>query len=291
MLTVMTPTYNRAHTLADCYRSLCAQTDQRFTWMIIDDGSSDHTKEAVQKWIDEKIISIIYLEKENGGKGSALNMGIDHLSTPYAACLDSDDTFYPDTVELVLKELETVKDDQKCCGVLAIRTNPDGTVMGGKEIPKDWKRVRAADIFMKLEFTGELICFYKSDILKQFRFPSFEGEKFFSPAWMQYEVSRNHYFKPSHSRLCCCDYLAEGLTRNIRRVCVQNPRCYESVKKQSFEFADTTKLIIKHGIMYDCACILSKNKKWLKDAPKKGWALLLMPMAWIAYLRMFRKYK
>ena len=47
ILTVFTPAYNRAHTLHRCYESLCRQKCKQFKWLIIDDGSSDNTKELV----------------------------------------------------------------------------------------------------------------------------------------------------------------------------------------------------------------------------------------------------
>ena len=48
ILTVFTPAYNRAHTLHRCYESLCRQKCKQFKWLIIDDGSSDNTKELVE---------------------------------------------------------------------------------------------------------------------------------------------------------------------------------------------------------------------------------------------------
>ena len=49
-LTVFTPTYNRAHTLGRTYESLCKQKCKEFIWLIVDDGSTDQTKELVRKW-------------------------------------------------------------------------------------------------------------------------------------------------------------------------------------------------------------------------------------------------
>ena len=65
-LTVFTPTYNRAHTLARTYKSLCNQTCNDFEWLVIDDGSVDNTEELVKGWIVEGRISIRYIKKENG---------------------------------------------------------------------------------------------------------------------------------------------------------------------------------------------------------------------------------
>ena len=62
-LTVFTPTFNRAYTLHKCYESLKRQSSKDFVWLIIDDGSSDNTKEIVYKWINENEIEIIMAER------------------------------------------------------------------------------------------------------------------------------------------------------------------------------------------------------------------------------------
>ena len=63
-ITVFTPTYNRAHLLHSCYESLLRQTESRFKWLVIDDGSTDNTGDLVRKWINEKKIEIEYYYKE-----------------------------------------------------------------------------------------------------------------------------------------------------------------------------------------------------------------------------------
>ena len=59
-LTIFTPTYNRAYILPKLYDSLCKQTCNDFEWLVVDDGSTDHTKELVEGWINEKKILIRY---------------------------------------------------------------------------------------------------------------------------------------------------------------------------------------------------------------------------------------
>lgn len=290
MLTIMTPSYNRAHTLSEVYASLCAQTDQRFLWMVIDDGSSDGTQELVEGWVRDGVIPIEYYKKPNGGKGSALNVGIDHLKTELAACVDSDDPLFPDAVKTVLAQYAQIREEPQCCGILAYRSSRDGTPMGGRPIPEGWNTVTAADIFMRINSGGEIICFYKTACLKRFRFPEYPQENFFSPAWMQYQVSRDHYFAPCREALCLCEYRADGLTRDVRRVCAQNPHCYRDVKRLAFEFAQTVPQIVKHGVLYDTACILCRDRAWLKQAPRKGWALLLYPAAHLVYGMRFARY-
>lgn len=290
ILTIITPSYNRAHTLPNVYDSLKNQTSKYFVWLVVDDGSSDNTEELVNGFIEEAVIDIEYLKKPNGGKGSALNLGLDNLHTELVTCLDSDDLLYKTAVEDVIHHYERIKNDNQCCGIIAFRSNPDGTPMGGKKIPSDWKKATAADIFLSLRSKGEVICFYKKAVIEKLRFPTFPGENFFSPAWMQYEATRNYYFSPSNSVLCICEYLEDGLTKNVRSICAKNPNCYRCVKKQSFELSKTIKTKIKHGIMYDCSCIMSRYSNWLQESPHKMLSLVLMPAAYVVYLKWFKKF-
>ena len=82
ILTVFTPAYNRAHTLHRCYESLCRQKCKQFKWLIIDDGSSDNTKELVESWLKEDSgFEIIYHYKENGGMHTAHNAAYQLIDT------------------------------------------------------------------------------------------------------------------------------------------------------------------------------------------------------------------
>lgn len=290
-LTVITPTFNRAHTLPKCYQTLCNQSCKDFMWLIIDDGSTDNTEDLVNNWISENKLTIVYKKKQNGGKASALNVGLDLLNTKYAVCLDSDDFFYESAIDTALEELQNIEKNQKCCGILALRNNPDGSVMGKVEIPAGMKTITAVDIFLKLNLNTELICFYKSEILCHYRFPEFSGEKFVSPAWMQYAITQDYYYAVSRSKLCECEYISDGLTKNKRKVIIKNPRGYTCVKKFSFDLAPTLKLQIKHGIMYDCGCLIAKDKNWLKNVNHKLLAVMLMPFAKMVKLKRFRNVK
>ena len=259
--------------------------------MIIDDGSTDGTEELVQKWIEEAKIEIRYYKKTNGGKASALNMGVGLLDTPYAACLDSDDSFTSNAVEDALKELEKVKNDGEICGILALRSRRDGSVLGGREIADSYEKVRAEDLLIDQNLRTEFICFYKTSILKNFRFPEYEGEKFVPPSWMMFAITREYKYKVSRKRYCVCEYIADGLTKNKNKVIIKNPRGYSSAKLWYFNLSKTPGLIIKHGIMYDCGCILAKDRDWLKNAKRKGWAIILYPAAYLLSWKKFGKYK
>ena len=66
MITIMTPTYNRAYILKEAYDSLRKQSSFDFEWIIVDDGSTDETEEIVRVWVEEeKNFSIVYEKQKN----------------------------------------------------------------------------------------------------------------------------------------------------------------------------------------------------------------------------------
>ncbi|MBB3185990.1 glycosyltransferase family A protein [Microbacter margulisiae] len=107
--TIFTPTFNRITTLPRLYESIKAQTYKNFSWLIIDDGSTDNTQELVQKWIEENVISIQYIYKENGGKHTALQLALECIESKYIEMIDSDDMFTStamETFEMAWKNIE-----------------------------------------------------------------------------------------------------------------------------------------------------------------------------------------
>ena len=100
-LTVFTPTYNRAHTLPRLYNSLCNQTCRDFEWLVIDDGSTDDSKDLVLRWKKEAVIPIQYIYKENGGLYTGYNTAYLNIETELNVCIDSDDAMPKDAVEKI----------------------------------------------------------------------------------------------------------------------------------------------------------------------------------------------
>ena len=283
-LTVITPTYNRSEKLKEVFESLNKQTINDFIWLIIDDGSTDNTKETVDEFNKIKKFHIEYYYKDNGGKASALNVALDKVKTDYCCCLDSDDTFTPTAIETALKELETEKDNDNCCGVVALRTSKEGIPLGNKQIPSKYQYISIGELYTILDKT-ELICFYKYKFIKDIKFPTIKGEKFISPTWFQYKATEKRKFKVSNGQFCICEYLDDGLTKNKKSVILKNPKGYTLVKRESLKNSKNIKKTIKHAIMYDYGSLLSKNKEFIKESPKKVATIISLPFALIILLK------
>lgn len=100
-VSVIIPTYNRAHLIGQSIQSVLDQTYQDFELIVVDDGSSDPTAEMVRSFADPRIH---YLRHEkNRGAAASRNTGIAAARGEYTAFLDSDDEWLPDKLEKQMK--------------------------------------------------------------------------------------------------------------------------------------------------------------------------------------------
>ena len=140
-ITVFTPTYNRAYCLHRCYESLCRQSCKDFVWLIIDDGSTDQTKDIVEGWQRaENGFEIVYLYKENGGMHTGYNCAYARIDTELSINVDSDD-YLTDTAieELLAFWREHQRED--IGGIYALDRFEDGRIVG-LPFPDDLKQHR-----------------------------------------------------------------------------------------------------------------------------------------------------
>lgn len=103
-VSVIIPTYNRAHCLGRAISSVVAQTYTNWELIIVDNNSTDDTDEVVRTYRDERI-KLLKIEND-GIIASSRNMGIDVASGEYVAFLDSDDWWFPDKLRLSVNQLQ-----------------------------------------------------------------------------------------------------------------------------------------------------------------------------------------
>jgi len=92
LISVIIPTYNRAHYLPETINSVLLQDNVYTEIIVIDDGSTDNTKDVVDKYEDK----VRYVYQKNSGPSAARNNGIIHANGNLIAFLDSDDIWQPD---------------------------------------------------------------------------------------------------------------------------------------------------------------------------------------------------
>src|SRR4051812_34364365 len=118
LISVLMPTYRQAAYLPRAVRSLLAQREDRWELVIVDDGSPDDTRAAVEPFLRDPRIRCVR-RSENGGLGRALNDGLDATSTPFVAYLPSDDVIHGDHLASLLEAL--LADDAAIMAVSGVR--------------------------------------------------------------------------------------------------------------------------------------------------------------------------
>lgn len=112
-ISVIIPTYNRAHVLKRAMDSVLAQVGAELELIIVDDCSTDHTQDLVAGYTDERV-KYIRME-QNGGPAKARNLGVTYAMGDYIAFQDSDDEWCPLKLQ---KQLQIFKTSQTDIGMV-----------------------------------------------------------------------------------------------------------------------------------------------------------------------------
>lgn len=116
-LAIVTPAYNRAVELSTLFDSLMGQACQDFTWYVVDDGSTDGSWLAIEGMKSAATFPVKAFHKENGGKHTAVNLAMRHVSEPLVFIVDSDDRLPSDAVDTILNSFDEISDSSGLCGI------------------------------------------------------------------------------------------------------------------------------------------------------------------------------
>lgn len=216
LLTILTPTYNRAGMLPQLYRSLLAQTCDDFEWFIIDDGSADNTQEIVKKWLSNKGIHIRYMYKQNGGKHTALNYAINMIKSELTFIVDSDDILTEDAVETVCRYHRRYKDEENICGYAFLREYPDGKINGKEFVPNERVASYTEARVNSDDTMADKAEVFKTSCLKEFPFPEYQGERFLGEDIVWVRMARKYMMVHINKAIYIGNYQDDGLTKNRR---------------------------------------------------------------------------
>lgn len=248
-LSIVTPTYNRAHLLKGCYESLLRQTDKDFEWILVDDGSSDDTEQTVKSF-PEAGFPITYVKKENGGKHTALNASHPYIRGKYVLILDSDDQLTEDAVSAV-REAWDCWEPHSNVGIVTFLKgsaidNPDCGV-ADYDTPVDILRYRRT-----VHYGSDCCEVIRSQLFLQFPFPEFEGERFLSECALWNRVSITHKCVYINKVIYLFEYLDGGLTKSGRKLRISNPRGGMFICDLRMQRKNYVTQRVKYGLLYCC---------------------------------------
>ena len=250
MITVLTPTFNRGGGLQSLWDSLQKQTVKDFEWLVVDDGSTDGTKNLITKLQEKSDFPIRYIYKSNGGKHTALNVGIQTIRSELTFIVDSDDCVTDDAVESILKIHKKYRSQNNICGYAFLRAFPDGKV-NGKKFDVDEKIGSYIDVRVNGDDTGaDKAEVFKTHCLKEFPFPEYPNEKFLGEDLVWVRMARKYEMVHINKAIYVGNYLEDGLTNNRRKHNIASPVGCMHRAEEFMESDLKTRYRIKGGLQY-----------------------------------------
>jgi glycosyltransferase involved in cell wall biosynthesis len=284
-ITVFTPTFNRAYCLGHLYESLLRQTATDFCWLIVDDGSSDTTKDLVAGWIAAQKIPITYCYQENQGMHGAHNTAYAHIETPYNVCIDSDDYMPDDAIAQILVHLPQLEASD-CAGMIGLDCDPQGKLIG-TAIPAQWERGTLIDLYRK-GVTGDKKVVLKTAVVRQFpSYPIYPGEKLVPLGTLYLQIDQHYTFLYTPAVLCVVDYQPDGSSNTILKQYKVSPRGFGYARLLRLRYPDTFVNHFKQAMHLVSSAFFSGDFSLLTRSPRPVLTLLafLPGLALHAYIR------
>ena len=282
LITIFTPAYNRAHTLVRTYESLCRQTCKNFEWLIVDDGSSDNTKELVGTWLNENRLTLRYIYKENGGLYTGYNTAYANIDTELCVCVDSDDYMPDDAVEKIVKRWTNRDKCVEYCGIVGL----DFNVANNKPIGGYFPENITSGYYSDVKQRGDTKEVMRTDLMKTVSpMVGFPPEKDFNPFYMIAQIVDKYPILVENSNLCWVEYQvgADSMSQGkaIYRQFRRSPRSFAKfrIMQMQQKRGNSERRKFKMCIHYVSACIFAKDRNWLNNSPLKLYTVLAVPFA------------
>lgn len=281
-ITIFTPTYNRCIELQRLFDSLENQTNKSFVWLIVNDGSTDDTEETVIRWKEKADFKIVYIKQENKGKSMAHNIGVKNTQTELFTCVDSDDFLSCDAVNNILECWKNVK-----CNDIGILARRNVTVVKAKHSNKDiHTTLREA---RKYGIYGDTMLIYKTDIVKKYQFPYYEGEKFVPENYLYDLLDQEGTLYFLNQILYYGEYLKDGYTQNMAKVLKNNPQGYLAYIYQRLLMDQRLTDKMTDTIRYIAMAKVRKMDKVVKNAPYPMITFITFPLGIVFYLKRYKE--
>lgn len=279
-LTVFTPAYNRARTLKRTYESLKKQKCKNFIWMVIDDGSTDNTKDLVTAWKKQEIdFEIQYIFKKNGGMHTAHNVAYENIKTELNVCIDSDDCLAENAVENIVNMWECVK-DKGYAGIIGLDADLEGNLIG-KGFPKGMCETTLSGYYASGGI-GDKKLVYRTDIIKKYPpYPIFEGEKYVALAYKYRLIDQDYKLAVLDKVLCNVEYQVDGSSGTMWKQYLQNPKGFAFWRKICMQYPESKKRKIIDCIHYCSSSIIARNKKYIQESPNKFLTVVCTVPGWM----------
>lgn len=284
-ITILTPTYNRASLLPRLFDSLLRQTNKDFEWIVVDDGSTDDTREVVANLKEKcgEAFPMGYVYKANGGKHMAINIGAERARGELLFIADSDDLLIDDALETVANSWHDISDDKSFAGIAGLDIAMDTREVIGSGLPQEHIDCNAIDIRYRHHVTGDMKEVFRTEVLREFPFPEFAGERFCPEQLVWFRMARRYRLRYINKPIYIADYQPDGITAGITRARMRNPSAsmltYAELTECPVPFLVKVKAAINFWRFWHCRTATSVVPR---VALRWHW---LRPLGWMMHVR------
>lgn len=302
LVTIITPVFNRKTLLVRAMNSVKKQTFKSFEYIIIDDGSTEDLDNVVIPFMDGADFPVMYIKKENGGVHTARNAGIKESRGKYIALLDSDDEYFPYTLQRLAEKWEEIPEDKQkeYRDVVCRCVDQNGSPItppfpeGINDLP--WKEARKVAAGIR----GELFGMLNGQLMRDNPWPEPEGVTFVTESIL-WEKLIPHYRSLFFNDTLRIYHIETEVSYSMRRKKtmqqIKNSRwqCMYTLNNPSI-YIKGTKQYLKNILQFAVF-----NRIWnMKKQPKDGYklrslkdrlltCLLYLPACFIASLYIRKK--
>lgn len=288
-ITVFTPAFNRAYCLDRLYQSLLVQTNKNFTWLVVDDGSTDNTKELVNNWIDEQKLDIQYIFKENGGMHTAHNAAYNCIETELNVCIDSDDYMPPNAIESIYDNWLKVKENSEIAGLIGLDQSIEGELIGAKFI-NEFEPTTLADYYYRQGGKGDKKLVLRSSHTNAYpRYPEFSDERLVPLDSLYILICRDYKLVPVNEVWVIVDYQPDGSSATVINQYFKSPKGFRYSRIVHMKYAVSFLQKIRNAVHYNISNLILGDLKLIFKSPNPLLTILIAPISFALYIYLKRK--
>jgi glycosyltransferase involved in cell wall biosynthesis len=285
--TVFTPTFNRAQTLPRVYESLKGQTFTDFEWLVVDDGSTDGTRDLIKHWLSEAPFGVRYFYQPNRGKHVADNLSVREALGRFHATLDSDDWYVPNALETFLAVWETIDpaERERFVGVVGLCAAPSGAIIGSP-FPTDPLDTTYSEAHSRHRVVGDKAGMGRVDVVRRFLHPVIPNERLIMESIQYQRIGRDYRIRCVNKILMVKDYQPGGLSARTREGLKQNPRTAKRFFRQKLdESSNLAQRARFHAQHTRYSLHAGAPLESLRETPSKPLWTLTLPLSILLWVR------
>jgi glycosyltransferase involved in cell wall biosynthesis len=223
--TIFIPTYNRAYSLRNAIESCYRSTFRDFELLVVDDGSTDDTKALVEELKSELSKDIRYVYQANHGKHVAFNHAVSLARGTLLLTLDSDDSLLEDGLEKIHEIWQSMTpQEHESFASIEFRCLENG--VPSSAYPEPYLDSTYLEKRLICQTNGEMRSAYRVDVLKQYPYPVFEGERHCRPGLIDIRIAKKYKTRFSNIIAIDAGHFPDGIGANRRKVIALSPKAY-----------------------------------------------------------------